>query len=189
MPSVNSIFNGVYWTLGVEMRWYLLCPFLIMLFRRSRPAFFGVGVIAWALYALAKLPSSDVGFLPCFMLGIVAADLRLRYVGTRERPWLYAIAGITLAIASREQSQTSGYDHVDYLWYLACFVCVLVAVARRGDPIMTWKPLALGRGPSASISCTRPSSHGSCGSESPPRSRPACASSSVSRFLRSLNPG
>lgn len=74
------------------------------------------------------------------MLGIVAADLRMRYVDTRERPWLYAIAGITLAIASREQSQMSGYDHVDYLWYLACFVCVLVAVAGRGDPIVTWKP-------------------------------------------------
>ncbi len=130
IPSA-PVHNLAFWTLGVEARWYLVAPFLILLFRRSRPAFFFVGLTAYAAYALSGVP--DVGTLPCFMLGIVAADVRRHRLAG-----IGACVFLTLGVLS--QATSNAEDHGFPIWHLAAFCLVLAASESR---IFRWRPLCL----------------------------------------------
>jgi peptidoglycan/LPS O-acetylase OafA/YrhL len=69
--------NGSFWTLGIELRWYLAFPFLLLLYVRSARTFFALLAACVLAYNFTQLRAIDIGTLPGFMLGIVAADWRI----------------------------------------------------------------------------------------------------------------
>jgi peptidoglycan/LPS O-acetylase OafA/YrhL len=140
LTSSSPVFNPSFWTLGVEARWYLLCPLLIGLFVRSRVLFAGAGLAMYALYFSAA-GVADEGTLPCFMLGIVAADVILMKRRWRRFAWIGA--SVFLAAGVIEQYHGHPTEHGDPVWHIACFFLVLTAstgVARR---VFEWRPLCL----------------------------------------------
>jgi peptidoglycan/LPS O-acetylase OafA/YrhL len=68
--------NTSFWSLAVELRWYVLFPLALWLWVRSPRAFAAVAV-AVSMAFLTRAGSIDVLVLPAFMLGIVAAHVRL----------------------------------------------------------------------------------------------------------------
>ncbi len=143
LTSRAPLHNASFWTLGVEMRWYLLCPLLIALFVRSRTAFTIVLLALWTSYTLTPWSISDLGMLPCFMLGIVAAHVALG--PPRYRRITFVVASGTVGIALY-QSLNGEIDHGNPLWHLACFLIVVCARDGALRGILSWPPLvAAGR--------------------------------------------
>ncbi len=152
LTSRAPLHNASFWTLGVEMRWYLLCPLLIALFVRSRAAFTILLLALWTSYTLTPWSISDLGMLPCFMLGIVAAHVALG--PPRYRRITFVVASCTVGIALY-QSLNGEIDHGNPLWHLACFLIVVCARDGALRGILSWPPLvAVGRDRLRSISCT-----------------------------------
>ncbi len=126
--------NGPYWTLGVEARWYVVFPFVLALYMRSR-VLFGLAMLALYAWYVSPWRVPDAGMLPCFMLGIVAADLLLH---EKVQSWIYAVlALVAVAVAVYVDR---GQDHGDPFWHVAAFLVVLagIGVAAR---VASWRPL------------------------------------------------
>ena len=84
-----------FWTLAVEWRWYLLFPLLLAVWVRTRRAYVALVVAVVVAYWCTRLHNLDLGVLPAFMLGIIAADLALH----RAHPVIrFAPLGVALAI-------------------------------------------------------------------------------------------
>jgi exopolysaccharide production protein ExoZ len=129
-------YNSSFWTLEFETHWYIFFPFILVLFMKSRPWFFAllVGLYLWYLTPV-RVP--DAGMLPCFMLGIVAADLYLRKMIGSKFLLAGAAAFLALAIVLRGDSN----DHGDPLWHVAAF-CVVLAGLGVASKALSWEPLA-----------------------------------------------
>jgi peptidoglycan/LPS O-acetylase OafA/YrhL len=132
------IHNVAFWTLGIEARWYLVCPLLIALYVRSRWAFAAAAVALYSVYFLGPEKITDVGTLPCFMLGIVAADsIVLR------SPWKrYAWIGAALAIGTG--LLLGGVDRGDFgnpVWHAAAFFVVVACSRPLFRRFLTWPPM------------------------------------------------
>lgn len=134
--GLTPAYNSSFWTLEFEAHWYVFFPFILALFMKSRALFF-VLLIGLYLWYLSPIRVPDAGMLPCFMLGILAADLYLRGL-TRSRMLLgLAALFLTLAIAFRGTSD----DHGDPLWHIAAF-CVVLAGLGVASKALSWAPLA-----------------------------------------------
>lgn len=140
LTSRFPLFNASFWTLGIEARWYLLCPLLIALYVRSRAAFVSVGTLMYVLYFFTPFGIVDEGTLPCFMLGIVAADAVL--LGRPWRRFAWIAASVLLGTAVWEQSRSATSDAGDPLWHVACFFLVVAGSTGMLRRLLEWRPLA-----------------------------------------------
>lgn len=114
--------NGSFWTLPIEVHWYLVCPILLWVWTRSPKAFVAIGLLCWLAYETTRFQAPDVRFLPAFMLGIVAADVRARGITAIARHALPAF--IVLAILGTAAELTG--SHLAYpCWELAMFSLVV----------------------------------------------------------------
>jgi peptidoglycan/LPS O-acetylase OafA/YrhL len=134
------IFDSSFWTLGIEMRWYLLFPLLLRLYARSRLAFACVAVVCYVLYFFTPFSVADAGSLPCFMLGIVAADLVLHRHPAIAYVW--PIALVTLGFSCWQQAHDPSSDLANPVWHAASFFVVLLAGDERVARILRARPLA-----------------------------------------------
>jgi peptidoglycan/LPS O-acetylase OafA/YrhL len=141
LTNLPSPFNASFWTLGIEMRWYLVFPLLLALYARSRLGFFAAGAACYWLYFFTPWTFSDIGTLPCFMLGIVAADLRIRNSPVQRYAPLAAVT--TLALAIWAQAHAARVDHGDPVWHAAAFCLVVAASASTVARALNARPLAL----------------------------------------------
>jgi len=129
LTSVYPFHNADYWTLGIEMRWYLLFPLVFALYVRSRAAF-GIAMIVSVLLYRSPVSTTDFGMLPCFMLGIVAADIAVREVPWRSVVWPTSI--VIFGAASWLDLQTPDVvDHTESIWQLAAFLIVVGVMGNR----------------------------------------------------------
>jgi peptidoglycan/LPS O-acetylase OafA/YrhL len=140
LTSKSPLFNASFWTLGIEARWYILCPLLIALYVRSRIAFACVGALMYGLYFLTPNSIADEGTLPCFMAGIVAADLLLVDHPWRRYAWIAAT--VSLAVAFFEQSRVAESDLADPFWHVACFFLVVAGSMGPLRRFLEWRPVA-----------------------------------------------
>lgn len=139
LPTREPVINSSFWTLGVEMRWYLICPFLIALSLRSRVGFGCVFVGLCALYQGTGRTILELGTLPTFMLGIVAAHL----IHVRSRVSAYApfVFSIAFPLALLHQSTAGEIDHGDPLWQLVFASLVILAADPRIARLFAVAPL------------------------------------------------
>ena len=104
LPPVQSIMtqavfaqqhfgNDAFWALSVQMRTFLLFPILFAIYVRKPVLFYALAVVAGAADLYTTAHRFDVGAAPAFMLGIVAADCRVRFP-------VIARFGLPLAIAA-----------------------------------------------------------------------------------------
>jgi peptidoglycan/LPS O-acetylase OafA/YrhL len=137
--SESPAYNSSFWTLGFEAHWYVLFPAVLALYLRSRWGFAALMLASYVWYATPyRIP--DAGLLPCFMLGIVAADLYLHdnLHKPLSSPWV-GVAAVALVGCAAFFDKTS--DHGDPLWHLAAFAVVLAGLGTAARAA-SWKPLA-----------------------------------------------
>jgi peptidoglycan/LPS O-acetylase OafA/YrhL len=118
-----QLINGSFWTLMVEFRWYFLFPVSLVVWLRSPRAFCAIGVGCAVLYALTRARGLDLGTLPGFMTGIVAADV---FVGARMRPdvarfikryaLLLLVPCVAAGIAVESNATIPGFNGADVAW-------------------------------------------------------------------------
>jgi len=139
LTSSAPTFDASFWTIGIEMRWYLLFPLLLGVYMRSRVAFGAVGLACWIAYFFGPFGVADEGTLPCFMLGIVAADVCLARL--RIRRYALGAGAATLALAAALQARSAGVDHGDPLWQIAAFLLLVAATGGVFARVLRWAPL------------------------------------------------
>jgi peptidoglycan/LPS O-acetylase OafA/YrhL len=71
----DGLGNDGMWTLAVTARWYVLFPFLLVLWTRSPAVFVGLALLAAGIDALTAAHGWALGAVVPFMLGIIAADM------------------------------------------------------------------------------------------------------------------
>ncbi len=126
------------WTLGIEMRWYLVFPFVLMLFYRTKIGF-GLAMLA-AFFLYRDVGVFDCGFLPTFMLGIVAAHLVK--IDSRAHAVWPLVAAIAIALAVRAQLDAPAVYHTDFGWAIASFALVLAVTTNPAlRRAFSWRPL------------------------------------------------
>lgn len=124
--------NQSFWSLAVELRWYLMFPVLLWLFVRSRRAYWFVALLC-AASALTKASSLDAGVLPAFMLGIAAAERRVRNAPLPV--WLLPAAAIAAPLAL--------WTAWDIPWQILAFAFVSAAGSLRPlERLLAIRPLA-----------------------------------------------
>ncbi|MGA8475591.1 MAG: acyltransferase [Candidatus Cybelea sp.] len=109
--------NPSFWTLAVELRWYFFFPFLLWLWIQFPRAFAAVAC-ACVLAYFTRANSLDVSILPAFMLGIVAADMRIR---DYRLPLLALPVGIGILASAISQ----GDINVSLTWQITAFLFVV----------------------------------------------------------------
>jgi peptidoglycan/LPS O-acetylase OafA/YrhL len=134
--------NDAFWTLFVEFRWYFLFPFLLVLWLHSKRAYgvLLIGIIVAYHYTRAR--SLDLGVLPAFMLGIVAADWHIIEHPLRKYSPILAAIAFDAALLIEPHASVPGvngledygfYTQANIGWHLTCFFFVVAAGA--------WGPL------------------------------------------------
>jgi peptidoglycan/LPS O-acetylase OafA/YrhL len=133
--GTNKI-NSSFWTLPIEMRWYVLFPPLLWLWMRKPRAFVALGCGVVLAYECTLFGGLDAVTLPGFMLGIIAADWAAS--GHAPRRWapLLLIGGV-IAGMLLEPLPTSRLvqltdvsrmtSNVSLAWQLAAFGFVVCA--------------------------------------------------------------
>ena len=140
-----TLLNSSFWTLMVEFRWYFLFPVMLWLWVRSPRAFMLVGIVSLLLYHFTRARDLDLGTLPGFMLGIVAADLQLAGTRThrwgphlRRWAWALVVPAALIGIAMEPWATIPGFYRADvafayqptiFAWQIACFAFVVAAGA------------------------------------------------------------
>ena len=132
--------NTNFWSIPVQLRWYAIFPAAMVLYAFSRRLFWAAIVGAWIAYLATRLHSVDVGTLPLFLLGIVAADLHvLAHPWRRLAIWLLPVAMLLGHLGDRWASMPDprGNDipwtmqPTTLGWQLAAF-CFVVAATSNG---------------------------------------------------------
>lgn len=139
-----NLLNGSFWTLMVEFRWYFVFPLVLALWVASPRAFFTLGGAMVVLYHFTRARGLDLGTLPGFMLGIVAADVQIGGRATMGwarhlRRWALPLAVVFVAVgvASEPFAMIPGdayeadvrwpYQPTILGWQLAVFCFVIAA--------------------------------------------------------------
>ncbi|HMD03610.1 MAG TPA: acyltransferase family protein [Candidatus Baltobacteraceae bacterium] len=128
----NPLPNDGFWSLALTMRWYVVFPLLVLLWVRSPIAFLLTGAAAWLLQLFTPAHALNIGVLPAFMLGIVAADVRAQ--SHRLERFALPLALIVAAgavflepiLGSLPTAQSPGpsFFVVNPLWQIALFLLV-----------------------------------------------------------------
>lgn len=108
----NYVLNGVFWTLGIELHFYLLAPLLVIPLlseQRSRylwaPACLYLASILWSVYAVKKLGWSFdgrnvVACIPHFLAGMIACRMTAQVLPDNSRFWRVLAVAIILIVTT-----------------------------------------------------------------------------------------
>jgi len=160
---VSHTFNGSFWTLPVEWRWYFVLPALIWLWRRIKGGGVLLCLIPFSLVSIFLLMPSHqeqlkfivsplFSYMPLFGLGIWAASLAVSQESYKGEHWIKKLTPIGLAFTLIVVVMFAPLD-VPYFggvsvllrlltWGPFCFFLVLAAT-QEGliRHIVSWHPL------------------------------------------------
>jgi peptidoglycan/LPS O-acetylase OafA/YrhL len=105
-----------FWSIPIQLRWYLAFPLLLLLYVRSSRAFFAVLVATVLAYNATRLHAMDIGTLPLFMLGIVAADVFVRQHPLQKWGFAIAAAGVFLGHIGDRWASMPDPHGVEIVW-------------------------------------------------------------------------
>jgi exopolysaccharide production protein ExoZ len=147
----NLPVNPNLWTIAVQFRWYAVFPLLMLVWMKSPRAFALLLAAAWAGYLFTRERTIDLGSIPLFMLGIVAAELIVR----RHRLLDFAVVLLPVALVAAfawdphavVPDPWNGEIHfvgqpTSLPWQVAAFALVLAApTVRPICALLSWRPL------------------------------------------------
>jgi peptidoglycan/LPS O-acetylase OafA/YrhL len=114
--------NGSFWSLPIEFRWYFVFPVVLLVWIRAPRAFFVV-IGSVLMLAATRAFSIDVAVLPAFMLGIVAAAVRVRgRSAMRLAPVGFVVALTAAVLLSRNGAWLWS---TSVFWELSAFTLVV----------------------------------------------------------------
>jgi len=134
VPMLNTSF----WTLMVEFRWYFVFPLLLAVWVKSPRAFLAIGIASVVLFEYTRARSVDLGTLPGFMLGIIAADVHIRSHAIDRWALFLTVVSVMVALAVENGATIPSADRAFYpwpyqptilAWQLAVFFFVVAAGA------------------------------------------------------------
>ena len=156
----ETYLNGSFWTLKVELRWYILLPFLLILHRKIKSlGLVAVAVAVSLLYAetLGQNPNSRMStllsslpiFLPLFVGGIWVAQIKAANTPDRIEQFLIRSArwGIVVALglvalwAPVHSEEGIHFNRVVPGGLLAFFLLLLSLYDPVFRKLLTWRPL------------------------------------------------
>jgi peptidoglycan/LPS O-acetylase OafA/YrhL len=115
-------FEAPFWTLGIEFRWYFLFPLLLALWLRAPRAYLlGIGAVM-LIFESTVARSLDLGALPAFALGIIAADLEGRVTSLHRHSLLLFALMLVFCF-----SITQDFVFSNFAWTLGMFALVVAA--------------------------------------------------------------
>lgn len=122
LDSGTTFLTGSFWSLAVEFRWYFIFPLALVLWVKAPRAFIAGVLLVIVAGQATMATSSDMVALPAFLLGIVAAHVR---VHGHRMGWLALPAcGVLIALAYLKTGTL-----ISPLWELAVFLLVVGAGA------------------------------------------------------------
>jgi peptidoglycan/LPS O-acetylase OafA/YrhL len=134
----NHFQNDAFWALGLQMRVFFIFPLLFAAYIRTRWIFVALAIAACCGDLFTAAHQWDLGVFVPFMLGIVAADLRLQ-----PQPWIrYAlpaalVAGIAAFFTDPFVAMLpgphlgGGIESWNPFWAIAAFALVVAAGSLR----------------------------------------------------------
>lgn len=156
LDRANLPINPNLWTIAIQMRWYVVFPVLLFVWMKSPRAFGVLLGCAWIGYLFTRARTIDLGTLPLFMLGIVAADL----IARRHRVVRFAVVLVPVAIVAalawdphamvQDPWQSEAHflsQPTSFPWQIAAFaLAVAGATLRPLRAVLSFPPLvALGK--------------------------------------------
>ncbi len=131
----TNFLNASFWTLAVELRWYLLFPLALALWIRAPRAFLALAAASSIAYAFTRMHAPDVGVLLPFLLGIVAADFHARGRHMERGFWLLVPACVIIGVfveplvwmPSPYGVENATFVQTNPAWQIAMFALVVVA--------------------------------------------------------------
>jgi peptidoglycan/LPS O-acetylase OafA/YrhL len=153
----TQFLSGTFWTLSLELRWYLLFPLVLWLWTISPRAFVVLGIAAVVGFRYTTASAADLYALPAFMLGIVAADIAIhrRVSALRAAGWLAPLLALAILVdwtvgPQQHLLPIGALDVRSYLppqrtlWQFAAFgLIVFASAAPFAQRVLAWRPLVL----------------------------------------------
>ena len=151
--------NGSFWTLKIELRWYLLLPLLLVLHRRTKSVgLMGLAAVVSVAYALTlgAHPESKISnlvsplplYLPLFVAGIWIAEVfalgrptRLEAALIRHARWGAGLSCLIVWIVTPSLSE-QGFHHSRVVpgGLLASFLLLLLLYDPFIRKVLSWHP-------------------------------------------------
>jgi peptidoglycan/LPS O-acetylase OafA/YrhL len=125
----NQHINQSFWSLAIEFRWYFLFPLMLALWAARPRALLAIIFMAVVASELTRASSTDLGVLPAFLLGIVAAQIHInRHPIARIAP-LIGLAGVGAALLLERGYHFPVQTNVG--WHVVAFALVVAAGHER----------------------------------------------------------
>lgn len=140
----TDLTNSSFWSLAVEFRWYLVFPIVLWLWVFQRRAFWTVIAACVIAYQFTLAGGVDMGTLPCFMLGIVAAAVQVD--GHAIKKWAPALLPVAVAAAVLLEPTRGIYwlGQDQFGWHVAAFLFVVSAGTLAPlRAALAWLPLRM----------------------------------------------
>jgi peptidoglycan/LPS O-acetylase OafA/YrhL len=144
IDRTNQHINQSFWSLAIEFRWYFLFPIALALWVSRARAFATLLIGVVLASELTRASSTDVGVLPAFMLGIVAAHVRVHANPLARFAPLLGFAAVFVALALENVYHFPVQTNPG--WHVVAFALVVAAGHEAWlQRILSWRWLtALG---------------------------------------------
>ncbi|WP_059049288.1 acyltransferase family protein [Paenibacillus senegalimassiliensis] len=118
---------GVFWSLSPEIHFYIMLPFLMVYFRKSRALFYNLIIISLVIKIfMPSLINSIFGRMDQFLVGVFAADIyfnKLKDLKLKQvLPWgVFFLGIVSLLLFLHRLSGYGGYTAIGLNWYFWTF--------------------------------------------------------------------
>jgi peptidoglycan/LPS O-acetylase OafA/YrhL len=122
----TTFLTGPFWTLSVELRWYVFFPIALYLWVRAPRALLLLCLVG-EISPATGLFSTDAVCLPAFLLGIVAADIQIQGLRIARFALPVAVAMVAAGVLIERPPAPAASAYISPPFYLGMFALVVAA--------------------------------------------------------------